>query len=508
MSQVPVSDEKLRYYSDGLITESKAGDLEAVRELIGNGASVNYSTLSGTTALMHAADNGHTEIARIILGKSPDVNAADKNGATALIGASSNGHLEIVKLLVENGASVNIRGKTPDQDALMVASDYGRTEVVRFLLDNGADPNSHDSDGYSVLMAASAHNHLETVKVLLDRGANIDAVDDVYGSTALMRAFATHSNDVSAELVNRGADSDTIINKYGKTATDIMIDKLSEPDPGEPTKDQQSTIPASQRSAESDTLREELNLHMSDGQKAFERHDWKTSEIEFTTVASILVKLRKIHPDIERFRDYYCMANGNAACSRLNLLIESNSLPCYWSKGSVFAIVSSLLNVYEVNPQEEYMLGLFGKLVDFCLNSGRSVGFSVPRSMPSPDEWENHCKLGFRAINHQSWSEAIYHYQEAIRIDGGANSSLFTELGLALYSAGRQSEGVGAFKKGGLTMSRASLSVDEKTLMSANKTLSVSTKNAQTQEDKDRIVGLKIMAFAIIAVILIYYLAC
>lgn len=510
MSQTPLSDEESRYLNDGLITESKAGDLEVVRELIRKGASVNYSTPSGTTALIHAADNGFTEIARIILEKHPNVDEADGRGATALMGASSNGHLEIVRLLVAKGANVNMRGKTPDQDALMTASDYGRTEVVKFLLDNGANPNSHDGNGYSALMAASLRGHLETVKLLLDRGANIDAVDNVHGATALMRAFAAKFHDVSAELVNRGADVD-IVAKNGKTAVDIMTEKLLEPDDDEPAPgDQQSTIPASQRSAESDALREELNVHMGNGQQAFERRDWKTSETEFTSAARILVKLREIHPDIERFRDYYVAAKGNAACSGLNLLIESRTLPCDWSRGSVFAIVRNLLDVYEVNPQEEYMLGLFGKLVDFCLNSGRSVGFSVPRSMPSPDEWESHCKLGSRAIDHQSWGEAIYHYQEAIRIDGEANHSLFTELGLALFSAGRQSEGVEAFKKGGLTMVRKWLSVKKEEKVPRAETQPTSAKPAQTitPEEKEKRKWMKIVGFSILAVLVIRYIAC
>ncbi len=502
MSQTPASDEKLRHYSDSLISEAKVGNLVAVRELIKKGANVNHSTPAGTTALMHAADNGHTEMARIILDKSPDVNAADKNGATALIGASSNGHLEIVKILVENGASVNMRGKTPNQDALMTASDYGRTEIVRFLLDNGADPNSHNSEDYSALMAAALHGHFEVVRILVERGAEVDAVDNVHGATALMRAVVAGFGEVSGALIVYGANLE-LKNKSGKSAGDLLAERLPT---DSSVRESEASVP--QEDVNSDALREQLNVHMGNGQKAFEHHDWKTSEAEFTTAASVLAKLRKIHPDVERFRDYYIAAKGNAACSGLNLLIESRTLPCYWSRGSVFAIVRNLLDVYEVDPQEAYMLEGFGRLVDFCLNSGRSVGFSVPRSMPSPDEWENHCKLGFRAINHQNWGEAIYHYEEAIRIDGGANHSLFTELGLALFLDGRQSEGVSAFKKGGLTMVRTFLSVERISAPMA-KTSPVSTsRTAQTQEEEDKRRGMKIIIFSIAAVILIYYLAC
>lgn len=93
----------------------------------------------GRTALMIAAQVGHTDVISVLLKNKADVNAkTNVNGQTALISAISGGHTDVVSLLIENGADVNAE----DNDgwtASMFAAQNGHTEVVSVLLKNGAD---------------------------------------------------------------------------------------------------------------------------------------------------------------------------------------------------------------------------------------------------------------------------------------------------------------------------------------------------------------------------------
>ena len=59
------------------------------------------------TALMLAAQGGHTNIVQYLLDEGADVNKLDAYGSSALMYASSHGHTETVRLLLSYGADVN-----------------------------------------------------------------------------------------------------------------------------------------------------------------------------------------------------------------------------------------------------------------------------------------------------------------------------------------------------------------------------------------------------------------
>ena len=73
------------------------------RLLAARDARPNSQNSGGFTALMCAADKGHTEIVELLLAR-PDIqlDTADKSGDTALVWAADKGHLEVVRLLVSD----------------------------------------------------------------------------------------------------------------------------------------------------------------------------------------------------------------------------------------------------------------------------------------------------------------------------------------------------------------------------------------------------------------------
>jgi len=150
----------------------KAGDLQAVRALIKQGADVNVKSGDGSTPLLWAADGGEHEIARVLIAAKSKVDVATDLGVTPLLQASRVG------------------------DAVM----------VDLLLRAGANPSLAHPDGETPLMAASKSGSIAAVRTLLARGARVNDTDKFQNSTALMRAAAEGHVDVAGLLLEAGAD--------------------------------------------------------------------------------------------------------------------------------------------------------------------------------------------------------------------------------------------------------------------------------------------------------------
>jgi hypothetical protein len=75
------------------------GDADGVTHLVKSGADTNWSTDSGGTPLMFAANGNHVGCAKLLLAAGADKDATDEDGDTALSIAASVGHKEVVQLL-------------------------------------------------------------------------------------------------------------------------------------------------------------------------------------------------------------------------------------------------------------------------------------------------------------------------------------------------------------------------------------------------------------------------
>jgi ankyrin repeat protein len=135
-----------------LMRASLAGKVDALKLLVGHGASVNAKeSWKGQTALMWAASEGHAGALRFLIDSGAQVNATSKSGFTPFLFAVRNGHLDAAKVLLDSGAHVS--DMAPDgTSALGMAVVNAYYEFAAFLLSRGADPNAPDPRG-SVLHA-------------------------------------------------------------------------------------------------------------------------------------------------------------------------------------------------------------------------------------------------------------------------------------------------------------------------------------------------------------------
>ncbi len=82
--------------SERLLEAARAGDVEQINTLLGQGADVNASTRYGATALHYASDKGHFEAVKLLLSRGAQVNVNDNfYGAPPLTWSLSNGHLKL-----------------------------------------------------------------------------------------------------------------------------------------------------------------------------------------------------------------------------------------------------------------------------------------------------------------------------------------------------------------------------------------------------------------------------
>ena len=71
-----------------LISASKNGNIDKVRDSLENGVDIDYVDDDGRTALMYASQNGHINIVRLLIEQNADVNYQDDDGNTPLLSYS------------------------------------------------------------------------------------------------------------------------------------------------------------------------------------------------------------------------------------------------------------------------------------------------------------------------------------------------------------------------------------------------------------------------------------
>jgi ankyrin repeat protein len=160
-----------RAIMNDLMQAVRAGDAEAVRDMLARGAGVN---------------------------ETDEVNAVDEDGFTPLHRAVydaelDRGHPRIVRLLIDAGANLDARiffGITP----LMLAAGGGQADAVEMLINAGADVLAANEGGRSANAMAKDKFYVDVINLLTDAERQLGVTEE--GTCSSSRA------PVKASVVN------------------------------------------------------------------------------------------------------------------------------------------------------------------------------------------------------------------------------------------------------------------------------------------------------------------
>lgn len=128
------------------------------------------------SAFLYAGAEGLDEILVATLAHGADVHSTNRFGGTALIPAAEHGHTSTVRILIEAGVPVN-HINDPGWTALLEAVVYGDgsaryADVVMQLLAAGADPSIRDARGLTALQNAQNRGQHDIVALLTAADGN------------------------------------------------------------------------------------------------------------------------------------------------------------------------------------------------------------------------------------------------------------------------------------------------------------------------------------------------
>ncbi|KAI6660692.1 Serine/threonine-protein phosphatase 6 [Oopsacas minuta] len=212
------------------------GQLEAVKVLVDNGASLSQENMTNT-ALHSAVYGGQAEITKYFL-KDCEMNPDILNNAKRppLFQAISENHPDCLKLLLEHNATLTTPVDTKNSTPLHLAVEKGETQLVKLLLDHGARPEESNTDGITPLILTTKEDHASLIPLLMSYGIALAKVDNSK-NTVFHHAAINGATNCVDYLVKRMQKMSGVTqtfqiyknkNSDNKTAFDIALEKHQE----------------------------------------------------------------------------------------------------------------------------------------------------------------------------------------------------------------------------------------------------------------------------------------
>lgn len=162
------------YDNTALMLAAQSGHTELALTLLTN----DWDNYSDSQAVVMSAQFGHTETYMAFINAGADVNQIEYGHMTALMLAAEAGHAEMVQAIL-NIENVDVYLENlQDETALMLAAKEGNAEVMKVFLN--AEIFDVASDGHELLLMAADSNNQGVVDFLLLEAVNPDLLPDEY----------------------------------------------------------------------------------------------------------------------------------------------------------------------------------------------------------------------------------------------------------------------------------------------------------------------------------------
>jgi ankyrin repeat protein len=161
-----------------LIYTTRRGNIHQAKQLLADGANVNYTDHAGWTPCHWVLCANHLNIidmVKLFIVTGANVNKVTNSGLTLCHAASYNGHFVALKLLVASGADVNITNNCGDTSFHMAAR-HGKLDCLKVLVSLGASIDCRNKPGQTPRDEANYYGHNEVVAYL---DTLVTAIDNV-----------------------------------------------------------------------------------------------------------------------------------------------------------------------------------------------------------------------------------------------------------------------------------------------------------------------------------------
>jgi len=158
------------HYSMHEICEvASTGNLQMLRHMVHNGATVCYRDLNKRTPLHVSAAEGHLDVVKfLLLQPGTNINARDKNDFTPLLDAVVNGHHGVAEHLKARGGTIS---ECQLAHLMNTAASTGDSRALKRLIRWTGHVNVSDFDGQTPLHTAAMYGRLNITNLLLKEGA-------------------------------------------------------------------------------------------------------------------------------------------------------------------------------------------------------------------------------------------------------------------------------------------------------------------------------------------------
>lgn len=202
-----------------LAVAANRGYLSACKQLVEQGADVNFPDKDQFTPLHEAAQGGSAEVCRFLIEQGAKLDAQDRTQMTPLHQAARDNNAAAAAVLIDAGAPLEapgFEGRTP----LFQAALYGSSDALGVLIEKGANveaSSSFDSKTYlqafntqrrTPLHAAAWEgdggfrtdnqpDHVACARKLIEAGAKVDAAERLKVDTRVVASFPRYDLDLT-----------------------------------------------------------------------------------------------------------------------------------------------------------------------------------------------------------------------------------------------------------------------------------------------------------------------